>query len=63
MLRKVCDENGKKETKKDKKRWVLYTRLLEGSAHRTSPLKEEKKNGFIARDIESLFIEDTDHVA
>ena len=38
----MCDENQKEQ--KDKKRWALHTRLLEGSECGTASLKEEKDN-------------------
>ena len=39
-----------------------YKIIIEGSERRTPSLKERNENCFIARGIESLFIEDTDDV-
>ena len=41
-MKKVCNENQKKETKKeDEKRGALHTRLLERSERRAPLLKKE----------------------
>ena len=61
VLAKMCVIKIEKR-KKDKKQQALHSRLLDGSERRKPPLKEEKKDCFIARDIESLFIKGTINV-
>ena len=45
----------KSKERKIEKRWALYTSLSDGSERRKPPLKEEKEDRFIARDMKSLY--------
>ena len=59
VAKKLCDENRKKENKKQQ---ALHTRLLEESEGGKPLLKEEKEDCFVTRDIESLFIKGTNNI-